>query len=175
MTAPGPTVPALRWAGAVVLSRSSAENQHAARTLCLCVFVAKRGGWELPKGGVLAEDDVLGLSAAFRWTLRETGLVAHLGTSAPALRQGRGIFYVVWAPDGALLPPGGAAPGHFASWVAVPNALRILRPDHRAVLTWALRGAGRPVGLLAAPPGLTLPGECPQATEQQLHPKLYPQ
>ena len=130
-----------RWAGIALLRHDAADVR------ILCVFVNKRGFWELPKGGVREREGdgrQLEKLAAQHWLLAETGVWAPPLADAPRLRQGLGVWFAALTP-----PPGCGAGrvddhcaslvgGHRAAWLRAEEAAKVLRADHRAVLTWAL-------------------------------------
>ena len=117
---------ALRWAGVVLCTPD--------RRRVACVHVERRGnGLELPKGAV--ERGQAALPAARKHCFAQIGLSPNLTSAAPRLVQGRGVFYHCF---GAAAPPWSAARGVAPVWLDVDEALATLRPDHGAVLAWAL-------------------------------------
>jgi 8-oxo-dGTP pyrophosphatase MutT (NUDIX family) len=114
----------------------------------LCVFVSKRGFWELPKGGVRSREgdpQKIERLSAQHWLLAETGVWPPSLTSSPMLRQGQGIWFAATLPvessGTSTTKPEETQSllvGHRAAWLPVEEATTLLRPDHRFVLRWAL-------------------------------------
>ena len=116
----------LRWAGTVALTQDGPRR-------VLCVYVERRGTWELPKGGVRAGESAL--TAARRSCREETGLTAAACASAPRLVQRRGLFYATLVEEA---PVAAEVPGHRPAWLDADDASVALRSDHCAVLKWAM-------------------------------------